>query len=70
VRTWVNTRGEHDLFSFDAICGVFDIEPDSLRLQLNTMSAANVRLRRFRTVGRSIAIKASDRGHRARSRDS
>src|ERR1700690_4135984 len=24
VKEWVNTRGEHDLFSFDAICSVFD----------------------------------------------
>jgi hypothetical protein len=70
VRDWVNTRGGHDIFSFDAICDVFDIEPDLLRQQLNTLSATNVRLRRFRTVGRSIAIKATDRSHRARSRDS
>ena len=69
VREWVNTRGEHDLFSFDAICRVFEIEPENLRHQLSALSAANVRLRRFRTVGRSIVIKASDRSHRARSRE-
>jgi hypothetical protein len=69
VREWVNTPGEHDLFSFDAICRVFEIEPENLRHQLNTLSSANVRLRRFRTIGRSIVIKASDRSHRARSRD-
>ena len=56
VREWVNTRGENDFFSFDAICSVFDIEPEVLRLQLNTLSDANVRLRRFRTVGRSWRV--------------
>jgi hypothetical protein len=70
VREWVNTPGEHDLFSFDAICRVFEIEPEKLRHQLNELSAANVRLRRFRTVGRRVLIMASDRSHRARSRDS
>jgi hypothetical protein len=69
VRDWVNSRGEHDLFSFDSICGVFDIEPDVLRKQLSALTAAKIRLRRFRTVGRSIAIKANNRSHRARSRD-
>ena len=36
---WVNTRGDHDLFSFDSICEVFEIEPETLRRQLNSMSA-------------------------------
>jgi hypothetical protein len=70
VKEWVNTPGEHDLFSFDAICRVFEIEPEKLRRQLNALSVANVRLRRFRTVGRRVVIMASDRSHRARSRDS
>lgn len=69
VREWVNTKGEHDLFSFDSICSVFDIEPDVLRLQLNTLSGANVRLRRFRSVGRSVVIKAGDQSRRAGSSD-
>ena len=69
VREWVNTRGDHDLFSFDSICRVFDLEPDLLRQQLNSLSTANIRLRRFRTVGRRISISVSDRSERARSRD-
>ena len=69
VRDWVNTKGEHDLFSFDSICGVFDTEPDVLRKQLSALTATKIRLRRFRTVGRSIAIRASNLSHRARSRD-
>jgi hypothetical protein len=69
VSEWVNTPGDRELFSFDAICRVFEIEPENLRHQLNTLSAANIRLRRFRTIGRSTAIKASDQSRRARSRD-
>lgn len=38
---WVNTRGDHDLFSFDSICEVFEIEPETLRRQSNCMSASS-----------------------------
>ena len=58
VREWVNARGEHDLFSFDSICGVFDLEPDLLRRQLDSLSTTKIHLRRFRTVGRRIMIGA------------
>jgi hypothetical protein len=68
VREWVNIKGEHDLFSFEAICRVFEIEPEKLRHQLNSMKAAKVRLHRFRMVGRRTVIMASDRSRRARSR--
>jgi hypothetical protein len=60
VRKWVNTEGDHDLFSFDSICRVFDIEPARLRHQLNALGAGNIRLRRFRTVGRRITIAVTD----------
>ena len=56
VKEWVNTRGEHDLFSFDSICRIFDIEPELLRRQLNSAPAANLRPRRFTTVGRRITL--------------
>jgi hypothetical protein len=36
---WVNIRGDHDLFSFDSICTVFEIEPDTLRRKLNSLHA-------------------------------
>ena len=70
VKEWVNSKGDHDLFSFDAICKVFEIEPERLRLQLNALSTTDIRLRRFRTVGRRTSIKVSDRSHRAKSRAS
>ena len=32
---WVNIRGDRDLFAFDSICAVFEIEPEMLRRKLN-----------------------------------
>jgi hypothetical protein len=60
VKEWVNTRGDHDLFSFDSICRVFDLEPDLLRHQLDSMRGANLRPRRLRTVGRRTTIAIKD----------
>ena len=60
VREWVNTRGDHDLFAFDSIRRVFDIDPDLLRKQLNSLGGETVRLRRFRNVGRRMTIRPGD----------
>ena len=60
VKEWVNTRGDRDLFSFESICRVFDLEPERLRHQLNLLENVNIGRRRFRTVGRRIAIRAFD----------
>ena len=56
VQQWVNTRGDHDVFSFDAICEVFAIEPEMLRHQLNAMRIGNFPTRRLRSVGRRTAL--------------
>lgn len=56
VQQWVNTRGDHDIFSFDAICAVFAIEPEMLRNQLNAMRIGNFPTRRLRSVGRRTAL--------------
>jgi len=60
VKEWVNTRGDHDLFSFDSICRVFDLEPERMRRQSNSLEPIAISRRRFCTVGRRIAIRASD----------
>ena len=60
VREWVNTRGDHDIFSFDSICAVFSIEPETLRNQLNTSEIAHFPARRLRTVGRRTALSIPD----------
>ena len=57
---WVNTRGDRYLFSFDSICTVFDIDPELLRRQLNSMATVNFRPRRFTTVARRMTIKPRD----------
>lgn len=60
VQQWVNARGDHDVFSFDAICAVFAIEPESLRNQLNAMRIGNFPTRRLRSVGRRTALTIPD----------
>ncbi len=57
---WVNTRGDHDMFSFDSICSVFSIEPEALRTQLNSMRIENFPTRRMRSVGRRTALTVPD----------
>ena len=54
---WINVRGDHDLFSFDSICEVFEIEPESLRRQLNSMSNPDLGTKRFGSVGRRSVIR-------------
>jgi hypothetical protein len=56
VRNWVNTRGNQDLFTFDALCGVFGIAPDALRQQLAVLSASDLPRRRVRSVGRRVPL--------------
>jgi hypothetical protein len=66
VKEWVNTRGDHDIFSFDSICAVFRIEPELLRRQLNSMPNVNLMPRRFTTVGRRISIAVPESRFRSR----
>lgn len=35
---WVNLQGDHDRFSFDSICQVFEIDSGMLRQRLNSIS--------------------------------
>jgi hypothetical protein len=43
AREWVNFYGNHDRFSFDSICQVFEIDSGMFRQRLNSIS------RRFRS---------------------
>jgi hypothetical protein len=65
VKDWVNTRGDRDLFSFDSICRVLDLDPDRMRRQLASIETMKIPMRRFRTVGRRTAISANVRERRA-----
>lgn len=60
VRQWVDARGEHDVFSFESICRVFDIEPESLRRQLKTLRPIDLPRRQLRTVGRKTSMTVPD----------
>ena len=60
VREWVNSRGDRYVFGFDSICRVFDIEPDRLRSQLNSMRIENFPRRRLRTIGRRTPMSVPD----------
>lgn len=60
VKAWVETPGEHDLFAFDSICRVFEIEPDMLRRQLNSLDISDFPRRRLRTVGRRTPMSVPD----------
>lgn len=60
VRQWIDTRGEHDVFSFESICGVFDIEPEGLRRQLKTLRPTDLPRRQLRTVGRKTRMTVPD----------
>ena len=56
VREWINSRGDQELFTFDNLCNVFSIDPDSLRTQLNQLSAADLPRRRIRSLGRRVPL--------------
>ena len=56
VSQWVNTRGDHYLFSFESICRVFDLEPELLRDRLNSFGGATIRPCRFREMGRRTVL--------------
>ncbi len=60
VKAWVDTRGEHDLFAFDSICRMFEIEPDMLRRQLNHLHISDFPRRRMRTVGRRTPMSVPE----------
>lgn len=60
VRQWVNTRGDRDVFSFDSICAVFEIEPEALRKQLNSSGLGDLPLRRIRSIGRKTPMHVPD----------
>jgi hypothetical protein len=56
ARVWLNTHGHQDLFSFETLCALFEIEPDKLRKQLDTLCAADLPRRRLRSIGRRVPM--------------
>jgi HD superfamily phosphodiesterase len=60
ARQWVETRGDYDVFSFDSICRIFEIEPENLRRQLKTLRSSDLPRRQLRTVGRKTPMTVPD----------
>ncbi len=64
---WVNMRGDHDLFSFDSICAVFEIEPDGLRRKLNALTSGRQLSPQARPEEYTPINESTDKPHFIRS---
>jgi len=66
VKEWVSICGDRDLFSFDSICHALELDPQRLRGRLASLDGSKLPMRRFRNVGRRIAIRPrAERRHSA-----
>ena len=59
VRSWMDLRGHHSVFSFDSLCDLFEIEPDLLRSQLGKMRSSDLPRRRIGSIGRRVPMSAA-----------
>ena len=58
VRSWMELRGTHSVFSFDSLCDLFEIDPDLLRNQLRTLHTSDLPRRRIGSIGRRVPMSA------------
>jgi hypothetical protein len=56
AQAWLNRRGHQDLFSFETLCELFEIEPERLRKQLDSLHASDLPRRRLRSIGRRVPV--------------
>ncbi len=59
VRSWMDLRGHHSVFSFDSLCDLFEIDPDLLRGQLSTLRTSDLPRRRIGSIGRRVPMSAT-----------
>jgi hypothetical protein len=59
VKTWMDLRGHHSVFSFDSLCDLFEIDPDLLRNQLTTLQSSDLPRRRIGSIGRRVPMSAT-----------
>jgi len=59
VRSWMELRGYHSVFSFDSLCELFEIDPDLLRRQLRTLRSSDLPRRRIGSIGRRVPMSAT-----------
>ncbi|HYA35457.1 MAG TPA: hypothetical protein VEF03_07550 [Candidatus Binataceae bacterium] len=53
---WIYENGQRDLFSFENLCAVFEIDPDALRKHLKMLNARDLPRRRLRSIGRRVPM--------------
>jgi hypothetical protein len=58
VKSWIDLRGHHSVFSFDSLCDLFEIDPDVLRNQLKTLQSSDLPRRRIGSIGRRVPMSA------------
>jgi hypothetical protein len=59
VRSWMDLRGHHSVFSFDSLCDLFEIDADLLRRQLATLRSSDLPRRRIGSIGRRVPMSAT-----------
>jgi hypothetical protein len=58
VKSWMDLRGHHSVFSFDSLCELFEIDPDLLRRQLTILQSSDLPRRRIGSIGRRVPMSA------------
>jgi hypothetical protein len=59
VRSWMELRGYHSVFSFDSLCDLFDVDGELLRAQLATLHTSDLPRRRIGSIGRRVPMSAT-----------
>lgn len=58
VKSWMELRGHHSVFSFDSLCDLFEIDANMLRVQLTTLNTSDLPRRRIGSIGRRVPMSA------------
>lgn len=59
VKSWMELRGHHSVFSFDSLCDLFEVDADLLRNQLSTLRTSDLPRRRIGSIGRRVPMSAT-----------
>lgn len=59
VRSWMELRGHHSVFSFDSLCDLFEVDGDLLRAQLANLRTSDLPRRRIGSIGRRVPMSAT-----------
>ena len=59
VRSWMELRGHHSVFSFDSLCDLFEVDGELLRSQLANLRSSDLPRRRIGSIGRRVPMSAT-----------